>query len=199
MGSFLRPRVSDAMRVMPDPQPADAVFVPRPRAARRRAASLVDVTLDAAQRDAVALPPGRALLVLGEAGHGKTTVALHRLARLWHASSRSLRAAVIVPTEGLTRLLQPLLRALGVDVEVVTYDRCASPSRSWQRASQGASTTMRTRPPGELAARARSRRAGTCSTSSATASCSSAWLEPRRPCVPATSRRRSIARACRRT
>jgi DNA helicase-2/ATP-dependent DNA helicase PcrA len=102
---------------------------PRPHAERRRAHSLLDVTLDPAQRAAVALPAGRALLVLGEAGHGKTTVALHRLAHLWRAARAShepLRAAVIVPTEGLARLVQPLLRRLGVDVEARTYDRWAA-------------------------------------------------------------------------
>jgi hypothetical protein len=63
--------------------------------------------------------------VLGEAGHGKTTVLLHRVARIWQASGGRLRAAVVVPTEGLVRLLQPLLRRLGVDVEVCAIDRFA--------------------------------------------------------------------------
>jgi DNA helicase IV len=69
---------------------------------------------------------GDTLLVLGEAGHGKTTVALHRLAHIWRSSPAPLRAAVVVPTDGLARLLQPLLRRLGVDVEAQTYDRWAS-------------------------------------------------------------------------
>ena len=106
----------------------------RPFAERDRArASLIDVTLDPAQRGAVELPAGRSLLVLGEAGHGKTTVALHRLAYLWklaHATKRTgrapPRAAVLVPTEGLERLLQPLLRKLGVDIEVTVYERWAA-------------------------------------------------------------------------
>ncbi len=98
-------------------------LVPRTRAERRRTHSLVDVALDDKQREAVSLPARRALLVLGEAGHGKTTVLLHRLARVW---SHDLRAAVLVPTEALVRLLQPLLRHLGVDVEVLTYDRWAA-------------------------------------------------------------------------
>jgi DNA helicase II / ATP-dependent DNA helicase PcrA len=80
--------------------------------------------LDPAQRAAIELEKERALLVLGEAGHGKTTVLVHRVARLWR--ERSLRAAVLVPTEGLVRLLQPLLRRLGVDVEVWTFDRFAA-------------------------------------------------------------------------
>ncbi len=99
-------------------------LVPRPPE-ERRAPSLVDVRLDPAQREAVARSPERAVLVLGEAGHGKTTVALHRLAHVWRASKAPMRAAVVVPTEGLARLLQPLLTRLGVDVEVVTYDRWA--------------------------------------------------------------------------
>jgi DNA helicase IV len=127
----LLPVVSPTMRAPhstsapPDADDA-AIFAPRPPAARRRAPSLVDVVLDPAQRDAVKLPEGRPLLVLGEAGHGKTTVALHRLAHLWRSSAAPLRAAVVVPSEGLARLLQPLLRRLGVDVEVLTYDRWAS-------------------------------------------------------------------------
>ncbi|HEY8041254.1 MAG TPA: ATP-binding domain-containing protein [Polyangiaceae bacterium] len=104
------------------------LFTPRPRAARRRVPSLVDVVLDPAQKAAVERPAGRPLLVLGEAGVGKTTVALHRLAHLWRTSppGSPLRAAVVVPTDGLVRLLQPALRKLGVDVEVLTYDRWAA-------------------------------------------------------------------------
>ncbi len=65
------------------------------------------------------------MLVLGEAGHGKTTVALHRLAHLYAHSPRRFRAAVIVPAEGLCRLLQPLVVRLGADVDVVTFDAWA--------------------------------------------------------------------------
>jgi ATP-dependent DNA helicase UvrD/PcrA len=99
-------------------------FSPRPPG-ERRPASLLDVRLDPAQREIVALAPERAVLILGEAGHGKTTVALHRLAHIWRASNGGMRAAVVVPTDGLARLVQPLLRRLGVDVEAVTYDRWA--------------------------------------------------------------------------
>jgi DNA helicase II / ATP-dependent DNA helicase PcrA len=98
-------------------------FRPRTHIERARVHSLVDVELDPVQRAAIDLPEGRALLVLGEAGHGKTTVLLHRIARLWRQARRSLHTAVLVPTEGLARLLQPLLRRLGVDVEVCTFDR----------------------------------------------------------------------------
>ncbi len=104
-----------------------ATFTPRPAALRQRPRSLIDVELDAAQRDAVEQPPGSPMLVLGEAGHGKTTVALHRLAHLYRsaAAGTRFRAVVIVPHEGLVRLLQPLVTRLGVDVPVETYERWA--------------------------------------------------------------------------
>jgi len=102
------------------------ILKPRPRAARQRSSSLLDIVLDRAQRAAVEQPTGNALLILGEAGHGKTTVAVRRLAHLWRSSPTPLRAAVVVPTEGLARSLQPMLRQLGVDLEVLTYDRWAS-------------------------------------------------------------------------
>jgi hypothetical protein len=130
------------------PRKPEFVFRPRPPAARRRNPSLVDVDLDPAQRAAVGLPAGVALLVLGEAGHGKTTVALHRLAHIWRSSPRTLRAAVVVPTDGLARLLQPLLRKLGVDVEVETYDRWASTQarRAFRRLPRESDST----PPGVM-------------------------------------------------
>lgn len=97
-------------------------LAPRPERERKRAASLVDVTLDPAQLGIVRQPPGTALLVLGEAGHGKTTVALHRLSHLLSAEPAPERAAVIVPAEGLRQLIEPLMKRLGVDVEVRLYD-----------------------------------------------------------------------------
>jgi hypothetical protein len=103
----------------------DYVLRPRPLGVRRRASTLIDVDLAPAQRAAVTLPPGRHLLVLGEAGHGKTTVALHRIAHLWRQAPPSARACLVVPTEGLERWLQPLLRRLGADVEVKAYERWA--------------------------------------------------------------------------
>jgi DNA helicase-2/ATP-dependent DNA helicase PcrA len=122
------------------PQPR---FLPRTAAERRREPSLVDVTLDPSQRAAIELPAERALLVLGEAGHGKTTVLLHRVARLWHGAGRGLRAAVLVPTEGLVRLMQPMLRRLGVDVEVWTFDRFAAKQarRSFRRLPRESEST----------------------------------------------------------
>jgi DNA helicase-2/ATP-dependent DNA helicase PcrA len=101
------------------------VFEPRSAAARRHPPSLIDVHLDPAQRSVVELPAGRSVLVLGEAGHGKTTVALHRLARLARTADRHFRVAVIVPSVGLERLIDPLLRNLDIDVDVRVYDRWA--------------------------------------------------------------------------
>lgn len=102
------------------------VLSPRSAAARRQTPSLIDVHLDPAQRAVVALPPGRSVLVLGEAGHGKTTVALHRLARLARAAEgRRFRVAVLVPSLGLERLIDPLLSSLRLDVDVRVYERWA--------------------------------------------------------------------------
>src|SRR5262245_2434021 len=103
-----------------------AVLSPRPPGARRRPRSLLDVNLDPTQKAAAQRAAGGAMLVLGEAGHGKTTVLLHRLAHLYGTARGSLSARMIVPTEGLRRLLQPLVVRLGADVMVVTYDRFAT-------------------------------------------------------------------------
>jgi hypothetical protein len=105
--------------------PFRPLLIPRARDARRKPPAILDTDLDAAQRAAVMLPAGRALLVLGEAGHGKTTVAVHRFAHLWRSSACPLRAAVVVPTAGLARLVQSLLRRLGADVEAQTYEAWA--------------------------------------------------------------------------
>ncbi len=86
--------------------------------------------LDADQRRAVDLPASRALLALGEAGCGKTTVALHRAAELNRRATREgrpFRALVVVPVEGLRRLSESLLARLGApDVEVRVFDRWAA-------------------------------------------------------------------------
>lgn len=105
-------------------RPAQVGLRPRDAATRRRAEAAV--VLDEHQRAAVERPPSAATLVLGEAGFGKTTVALHRLA--WLAAQRQEGerrkgwALVIVPTEGLRRLSARLLSRLSVPgVEVVTF------------------------------------------------------------------------------
>jgi DNA helicase-2/ATP-dependent DNA helicase PcrA len=103
------------------------LLFPRSEEDRARPFSPVLVQLDPAQRRAVELPPSKSLLVLGEAGYGKTTVALHRLAFLKRqalASNRPFRAAVIVPTEGLRHLAESMLERLGVEgTEVQTFEQ----------------------------------------------------------------------------
>ena len=86
-----------------------------------------ELVLDPAQQAAVDLPPGRSLLVLGEPGFGKTTVALYRAASLARRAKRTgdgFRGLVLVPTQGLCRLASALLRRLGQGdrVEVAVFD-----------------------------------------------------------------------------
>jgi DNA helicase-2/ATP-dependent DNA helicase PcrA len=85
------------------------------------------VELDEAQRSGVELPPEHSLLILGEAGFGKTTVALHRVAHLRAqalAARRRFAALVLVPTQGLARLVTALLDRLDVrDVEIRSFAR----------------------------------------------------------------------------
>jgi len=102
-------------------------LLPRPAGARARPASPVDVELDPGQRAVVELPPREPVLILGEAGCGKTTVALHRLRALRRAGNDRFRAACIVPNEGLRRLIESLLHRMGLpDVETFTWEKFAS-------------------------------------------------------------------------
>jgi DNA helicase-2/ATP-dependent DNA helicase PcrA len=102
-------------------------LLPRAPGLRARPPSPVDVELDAAQKAVVGLPPREPVLVLGEAGCGKTTVALHRLRKLCLENNARYRAACIVPNEGLRLLIESLLHRLGLDdVETFTYDKFAS-------------------------------------------------------------------------
>jgi hypothetical protein len=112
-------------------RPSEAVERPRlePRAPglRARPPSPVDVELDAAQKAIVQLQAREPVLILGEAGCGKTTVALHRLRKLCLENNQRYRAACIVPNEGLRLLTESLLHRLGLpDVETWTYDKFAS-------------------------------------------------------------------------
>jgi DNA helicase IV len=97
----------------------------------RREGSL-DVTalLDAEQFEAVSVAADQPLLVLGSAGSGKTTVALHRLAKIAfddHANYPESRMKVIVPEEGLARLSRRLLAPLGLGkVSVETLEGWAA-------------------------------------------------------------------------
>ena len=69
------------------------------------------------------------LLVLGSAGSGKTTVALHRLAALYQQDPETFgqkRLSVVVPERGLSRLVTRLLEPLGLgQVEVRTFTELA--------------------------------------------------------------------------
>ncbi len=125
---------------------------PRPTTSRCRPLSPARVVLDATQRAAVSLPTTASLLVLGEAGFGKTTVALHRLARLACAAQterRRFRALVIVPTPGLRRLAAHMLAELGVTgVTVETFAGWAAGQATRvfpalpRRTSEGASAAV---------------------------------------------------------
>lgn len=70
-----------------------------------------EVVLDPHQARVVQTPLDRSLLVLGHAGHGKTTVAIHRLAAHYRPG---LRVLVLAPTEGLARVCRLHLDRLGL-------------------------------------------------------------------------------------
>jgi DNA helicase II / ATP-dependent DNA helicase PcrA len=94
-------------------------------------AARFDVTaqLDAEQFQALQVGADQPLLVLGSAGSGKTTVALHRLAKITfdlRAASMPSKMKVIVPEEGLARLSKRLLAPLELrNVSVETVDAWA--------------------------------------------------------------------------
>jgi len=109
------------------PLPELPRLTPRAAGLRSRPASPVDVELDQAQREVVELPERETVLILGEAGCGKTTVALHRLRALRQRGNERFRAACVVPNEGLRRLIESLLDRLGLDdVETWTWEKFAS-------------------------------------------------------------------------
>ncbi len=97
----------------------------------RAGRSRVDVSalLDPTQFEIVHDSGEGPLLVLGSAGSGKTTVAMHRLAALHFQDPETYaqkRLAVVVPEKGLARLVVRLLQPLGLDrVEVGTFSDLA--------------------------------------------------------------------------
>ena len=96
----------------------------------RAAQAPVTALLDREQFEALSVEPDEPLLVLGSAGSGKTTVALHRLARIAFDEPRRhpvSRHQVVVPELGLAKLTTRLLEPLGLGrVAVRTLD-------SWSR------------------------------------------------------------------
>lgn len=121
------------LRRQPDGEWAFTPGAPRQRiplrapSERRPFRSPLEVTLDPAQQSVVDLPSNRHALLLGEAGFGKTTVALHRLAALQAKAGDDFRGLVLVPTIGLRKLTELMLERKSVPgVEVWTWDSWAA-------------------------------------------------------------------------
>ena len=108
-------RDSDGPRVRPTPKQV----APQDRSGL--------VVLDPEQQRAVDFAPDTSLVLDGEAGVGKTLVALYRVAALDRRArdnSRRFRALVLVPTEGLLRLCRLLAERLGLEkLEIAVYDQ----------------------------------------------------------------------------
>ncbi|HEX7839352.1 MAG TPA: ATP-binding domain-containing protein [Kofleriaceae bacterium] len=106
----------DGERLLRPPQPVAAPPVDR---------SALPV-LDPEQQAAVDLPADTSLVLDGEAGVGKTLVALFRIASLAQrarAAGRRFRALVLVPTEGLRRLVRILADRLAIEkLEIAIID-----------------------------------------------------------------------------
>ena len=111
------------------PAPPLPTLPPRDREKRRPFRSPLEVCLDPAQQAVVDRPAHESVLLLGEAGFGKTTVGLHRLVALRDRAQGRFTAAVVVPTEGLRRLTELMLERRGVTgVDVRTWEDWATRS-----------------------------------------------------------------------
>jgi DNA helicase-2/ATP-dependent DNA helicase PcrA len=111
------------------PAPPLPTLPPRERDKRRPFRSPLEVRLDPAQQAVVDRPAHESVLLLGEAGFGKTTVGLHRLVALRDRAQGRFTAAVVVPTEGLRRLTELMLERRGVTgVDVRTWEDWATRS-----------------------------------------------------------------------
>ncbi|HEY4059200.1 MAG TPA: ATP-binding domain-containing protein [Kofleriaceae bacterium] len=100
------------------PHPAPPIGPPRDREAT--------IILDPEQQRAVDLPSDMSLVLDGEAGVGKTLVALYRVAAMSRKArerDRRFRPLVLVPTEGLRRLVRLLADRLGIArLEIAVLD-----------------------------------------------------------------------------
>jgi DNA helicase-2/ATP-dependent DNA helicase PcrA len=93
-----------------------SLAVPDSGGSDRRAFRLAGL-LDKTQAALLDRDPSLPLLVLGSAGCGKTTVALHRAAALYHLDPKRFspeRSLVVVPEPGLRRFAERILVDLGV-------------------------------------------------------------------------------------
>ncbi|CAN5725143.1 hypothetical protein BH11MYX2_BH11MYX2_33260 [soil metagenome] len=110
--------VIDANGSQPRTHPAPPAGLPRDREAT--------IVLDPEQQRAVELPAEVSLVLDGEAGVGKTLVALYRVAAMSRSArerDRRFRALILVPTEGLRRLVRLLADRLGIArLEIAVID-----------------------------------------------------------------------------
>ncbi len=98
-------------------------LVPRPSPPPGGSAERAAIVLDPEQQRAVDLPADTSLVLDGEAGVGKTLVALYRVAALQRRAGGRFQALVLVPTEGLRRLVRVLADRLGIArLEIAIFD-----------------------------------------------------------------------------